>query len=134
MTDQHLTDEEFHQAALAGGASRHVTTGNVPDRGFMVGGARDLEGQPFAEISRPVDAFSLNDVRQHARELRDRFGEESATYQGAWREDDRVVLDASQNFKAYSDAISAAKNRGERAIYDVARDRDVHTKDARVVN
>ena len=129
-----MSDEEFHESALAGGASRHVSSGLPPDRGYMVGSARDLHDQPFPEIRRPVDQFSLDDVRHHAREIRDRFGPDRQVYQGAWREDGHVVLDASENIPTYSSAVTAAKMRGERAVYDVRRGRDVHTKDVRVVN
>lgn len=129
-----LSDREFHDAALRGGASRHAVTGNVPDRGFMVGGARDLADQPFPEIRRPVDQFSLDDVRHHARDIRDKFGAESSVHQGAWVEDDDVVLDASEQIPTYSSAVTEAKMRGERAVYDVRRGRDVHTKDVTVKN
>lgn len=125
-----LTDEQFHQQALAGGASRNVTDNSVPDRGFMVGGARDLEGQPFPEIKRPVDQFDVDDVRHHARAIRDRFGVDSGVHQGAWVEDGNVVLDASQQIANYISAVTAAKMRGERAIYDVRRGRDHYVKDA----
>lgn len=132
--DERLSDEEFHQQALAGGASRHAVTGNVPNRGFMVGGARDLGNQPFPEIKRPVDQFSLDDVRHHARQIRDHFGDEHNIHQGAWREGDHVVLDASENIPTYSSAITEAKMRGERAVYDVRRDQERFTKDARPKN
>jgi hypothetical protein len=133
-TDAPVSDEEFYQQALAGGASRHAVTGTVPDRGYMVGGARDLANQPFPEIKHPVDQFTLDHVRHHARELRDRFGADSMVHQGAWREDDSVVLDASEQIPTYSSAVTAAKMRGERAVYDVRRGRDLHTKDVQVKN
>ena len=129
-----LNDEEFHQQALAGGASRHVETNEVPDRGYMVGGARDLSDQPFPEIKRPVDQFSLDDVRHHARSIRDHFGPGTNAHQGAWVEDGNVVLDASEAVPTFSSAITAAKLRGERAVYDVRRNKDRHTKDVKVQN
>lgn len=124
-----LNDEEFHSAALAGGASRHAVTGNVPDRGFMVGGARDLENQPFPEIKHPVESFSVDHVRHHARAIRDQFGPDAAVHQGAWVEGQDVVLDASEQIPTYSSAMTAAKMRGERAIYNVRRGRDHHVTD-----
>lgn len=124
-----LNDHEFHSESLAGGASRHIGTGQVPDRGFMVGGARDLSDNPFPEIQRPVDKFSLDDVRHHARDLRDRFGADSQVHQGAWREGDNVVLDASERIENFSSAITQAKARGERAIYDVRRGREHFVSD-----
>lgn len=129
MTDN-LTDAEFHRQALAGGASRHVGTNNVPDRGFMVGGSRNLADQPFPEISHDVDSFTVDHVRQHARAIRDHFGEApTAVHQGAWVEDKKVVLDASDAIGDYTDAITAAKMRGERAVYDVRRGREHHVAD-----
>jgi hypothetical protein len=125
-----LNDVEFHQQALAGGASRHVGTGNVPDRGFMVGGARNLDNQPFPEIKHDVDSFSVDHVRQHARAIRDHFGEAPTNvHQGAWVEGKEVVLDASEAIDHYTDAITAAKLRGERAIYNVRRGRDHYVDD-----
>jgi hypothetical protein len=122
-----LSDEEFHQAALAGGASRHPETNEVPDRGYMVGGARDLSDMPFPEIKRPVDQFSLDDVRHHAREIRDRFGP-APVYQGAWKEGDSVVLDAAEKFTEKRRAVRTARKRGERAIYDVKGSKDIPTQ------
>lgn len=124
-----LNDSEFHQQAAAGGASRHVDTGNVPDRGYMVGGMRNLADQPYPEISHPVDQFSLAHVRQHAREIRDHFGPGTEAHQGAWVENDKVVLDASERIENFSSAITQAKARGERAIYDVRRGREHFVSD-----
>lgn len=129
-----LSDEEFLQQALEGGASRHYVSGNVPDRGFMVGGATNGGNIPYPEINRPVDRVTLDDIRSHARQIRDHFGEKSQIYQGAWREGDNVVLDASEMIPTYSSAMTAAKMRGERAVYDVVRGRDHHTKDVQVKN
>ena len=100
----------------------------------MVGGARDLADQPFPEYKHPVESFEVDHVRHHAREIRDRFGPNSSVHQGAWAEDGQVVLDASENIPTYSSAVTAAKMRGERAVYDVRRGRDINTKDVRVVN
>lgn len=100
----------------------------------MVGGARDLANQPFPEQQYPVDHFSVDHVRQHARAIRDAFGPDTSVHQGAWTEDGKVVLDASERLETYTDAITAAKLRGERAVYDVRRGRDWHTKDARAIN
>lgn len=129
-----LNDAEFHQQALAGGASRSSSTYEVPSRGYMVGGARNLSDQPFPEQQYAVDQFAVHHVRTHARAIRDHFGEDNSVHQGAWVEGDNVVLDASQNMGTYHEAISAAKDRQERAIYDVAREKDRYTKDARAVN
>lgn len=93
-----------------------------------------MENQPFPEIKRPVDQFALNDVRHHARDLRDRFGPDSQVSQGAWREGDHVVLDASENIPTYSSAVTQAKMRGERAVYDVRRGREINTADVKVKN
>lgn len=129
-----LNDAEFYQQALAGGASRHAFASNVPDRGYMVGQASDLANQPMPEQQYPVEQFSVDHVRHHAREIKERFGADSGVHQGAWREGDNIVFDASQQIPTYSSAISAAQARGERAIYDVRRGRDLHTHDAKVVN
>jgi hypothetical protein len=124
-----LNDAEFHQQALAGGASRHYESGNVPDRGFMVGGATNAEGLPYPEIKHPVEGFTVDHVRQHARAIRDHFGTNQAVHQGAWVEDDNVVLDASERVHDFSGAMTAAKKRGERAVYDLGHDRDHWVKD-----
>lgn len=124
-----LSDREFHAQAVDGGASRHYETGNVPDRGFMVGGARNHADQPYPEIQRPVDSFDLNDVRHHARDIQNHFGPGQEVHQGAWKEGDNVVLDASERVETYSSAMTAAKMRGERAVYDVRRGREHHVDD-----
>lgn len=129
MNGSSLSDEEFHAAALAGGASRHAVTGNVPDRGYMVGGARDLENQPYPELKHPVDSLTVDHVRHHAREIRDRFGPDATVHQGAWVEGSDVVMDASEQVSTYSSAMTAAKMRGERAVYNVRRGRDHHVSD-----
>jgi hypothetical protein len=71
-------------------------------------------------------------VRQHARAIRDHFGDRATgVYQGAWREDKDVVLDASDNVPHFSEAATNAAKRGERAIYDVKGERDIHTVDVK---
>lgn len=101
----------------------------------MVGSARYPNSEmPFPEFKHPVDSFELSTVRQHARTIRDKFGPDSAVHQGAWREGDNVVLDASENIPTYSSAVTAAKMRGERAVYDVRRGRDIRTDQVKVKN
>lgn len=124
-----LSDEDFHAQATEEGASRHYRSNEVPDRGYMVGGARNLDDLPFPEMRRPVDQFELDDVRHHARAIRDQFAPTASVYQGAWREGDEVVLDASERDDNFASAITKAKIRGEKAIYDVRRGRDIHVKD-----
>lgn len=129
MSRDALTDEGFHQQTIsAGGASRRVSDGNVPDRGYMVGGARDHSDQPYPELKRPIDQFSVDDVRHHAREIRDGFAGNSNVHQGAWVEGDHVVLDASEQIRGKRKALRTAKQRGERAVYDVKGQRDIPTR------
>ncbi len=92
----------------------------------MVGGARDLSDQPFSEFKHPVDSFSVDHVRHHAREIRDRF-QGGDIHQGAWVEGDHVVLDASEQIRTKREAVRTAKQRGERAIYDIKGQRDIPT-------
>ncbi len=129
MTDNSLTDEAFHQQTLAGGASRSAVSGNVPDRGFMVGGAANAEGARFPEVTIPVDKFSVDDVRHHARAVRDHFKGQDDVHQGGWREEDKVYLDASQMVPHLTDAVTHMKLRGEKAIYDVRRGKDIRRED-----
>jgi hypothetical protein len=124
-----LNDQEFHEQAIRTGASRHYESGNVPDRGFMVGGATNAEGIPYPEFKHPVDGFTVDHVRQHARALRDHFGASQDVHQGAWVEDGNVVLDASERVHDYSGAMTEAKKRGERAVYDIGRGREHWVKD-----
>lgn len=122
-----LNDREFHEQALAGGASRHYQTGAVPDRGYMIGGARNARGEAFPEVKRPVDQFTLDDVRHHSRSVMEHFGPDAGIHQGAWVEDGTVVLDASERMDSRLHAMSAAKDRGERAVYDLNRGQDIST-------
>lgn len=125
MTDNGLSDEAFHEQTLAGGASRSAVSGNVPDRGYMVGSAANAEGARFPEIKHPVDAFSLDHVRHHAREIRDHFGDRDDIHQGSWRVGDNIHMDASEQVPTVGSALTAAKMRGEIAVYDVRRGKDV---------
>jgi hypothetical protein len=97
----------------------------------MVGGARNVEDLPYPEVKRPVEQADLDLIRNHARALRDHYGEGANVYQGAWREGDQVVLDASEHIDNRVTATTAAKTRGERAVYDLSRERDIHTEDVK---
>ena len=124
-----LNDFEFYEQAQTGGASRHYQSGAVPDRGYMVGGTKNPQGIPFPEVKRPIDQFTLDDVRHHSRAIRDHFGDNLNVHQGAWVEGNDVVLDASEQFDSRLHAMTAAKDRGERAVYDLNRGQDLSTED-----
>lgn len=117
-----LNDEQFHEQTLReGGASRHATTGEVPESGYMVGSSNG-----FPEQTHPVDQFSVEHVRHHARAIRDHFGP-APVYQGSWKHNGAVILDASERIEDQSTAVQEGKVRGEKAIYDLSRHKDIPT-------
>lgn len=123
-----LNDEEFYrQTVEQGGASRHPVTNQVPNRGYMVGSARDRMGEPFAEQNYSVDGFTVDHIRHHAREIRDRFGDNTQVHQGSWVHEGKVYLDASERMTNQRQAVKTAKSRGEKAIYDLKRGQDIAT-------
>ena len=123
-----LSDEEFYRQTLEqGGASRHPVSGTVPNRGYMVGSARDRMGEPFAEKNYSVDAFSVDHIRHHAREIRERFGDNTQVHQGSWIHEGNVYLDAAERLTNKRAAVRTAKLRGQKAIYDLRGGQDIPT-------
>jgi hypothetical protein len=122
-----LSDEEFHAKTLSeGGASRDVKTGTVPKRGYMVGGLQD-----FPEAVHPVDKFSVDDVRHHARALHEKLGEVPNVHQGSWVHEGNVILDASEKVHTRSEAVKKGMDRGEKAVYDLSHNRDIYVARSR---
>jgi hypothetical protein len=116
-----LSDAQFHEQAMSGGATRHFRTlRSVVDEGYAVGGAGVREKKIRA------DKFTQKDVGEHLSYLHKTFGNDPTIHQGAWRENDDVVLDASNVFKNKAKARMTGIMRGERAIYDIKGGKDIN--------
>lgn len=116
-----LSDAQFTEQAKSGGATRHFRTlRSVVDEGYAVGGAGVKEKKIRA------DRFTQKDVGDHLSFLHKTFGDDPSIHQGAWREDDHVVLDASNVLKSRPQARLKGLLRGERAIYDIKAGRDIN--------
>ena len=121
MYGEVLSDSQFATLAKESGATRHIRTlKSVSGSGYAVGGAG------IKEVKIPVDKFSHRDVGEHLAVLHKRFGDDPSIHQGAWRENADVVLDASSVYKSRSHAINVGIRRRERAIYDVAKNKDIN--------
>lgn len=116
-----LSDSQFHQQALSGGATRHFRTlRSVVDEGYAVGGAGVKEKKIRA------DKFTQKDVGDHLAYLHTALGDDPTIHQGAWREGPDVVLDASNVLKSRPQARLKGLLRGERAIYDIKGGKDIN--------
>ena len=91
-----------------GGATVSPAGDSLPDYGFMVGGL-------VPEWSAPADILTIRRVRD--------FVNTYATRQwlGSWVEGDRIVFDVSEWHADRLSALVAARARGEREVYDIAR-------------
>lgn len=116
-----LSDAQFTEMAKASGATRHFRTLKAPaGQGYAVGGA----GMPEKKIR--ADKFTQKDVGDHLATMHEHFGMDPEIHQGAWREGDHVVLDASNVIKGRPQARLKGLLRGERAIYDIKAGKDIN--------
>lgn len=131
----HSDDSFVHDTLTNGGASRHAGTGApAPSSGYMVGGATNAEGAKYHEQALKVNDFHAYAVAQHAAGIQQHFGsavDSGSIYQGSWRENrNKVVLDASNHLPDRLAALRLGRDRGERAIYDIGKGKDIPTAGA----
>jgi len=125
-----LSDEQFAAAAVADGASRHARTLRAKivgeDDGYMVGGATSPKtGTKFPARSIPAEQFTPADAATHLADIQSNFPEDSTIHQGAWKENEHVVLDAAEDVPDRGHAQLLGETRGEKAIFDVNRGKDI---------
>jgi hypothetical protein len=133
-----LSDEQFRDQVLAGGASRHAYTMKEvrvgTDDGYMVGGKPTAKGTPFPARRIPADSFSPADVANHLAEIHTAFPNDPTVHQGGWREGDEAVLDAADRVSSRSQALSLGYARPndrsdhQDAIFDVKHGVDINLK------
>lgn len=119
-----MDDSVFAAHALAGGASRRLSDYHTPPpgHGYMV-----ALGDPYREQVMSIHKFNEDRVRLHAQQLQKQVPDPSKVYQGAWREKENVVLDASEHIPHKFEAKVAARSRNQRAIYDLGKGAEVST-------
>jgi len=107
MTDTLAIARRLLAGALVDGGATVSTDGSpLPTVGFMVGGA-------VPEWAAPADILTVNRVRQFV----DLYS--TRKYLGSWSDHGRIVFDVSTHHDSYADALRVARERGERAVWDI---------------
>jgi hypothetical protein len=125
----------YEMAVYDGGFS---LDGNMkaPSTGYMVGGVAEEMQAPLQNTDECLCAIMY---MWRMRDMVERFKEEqiwlrAEVYVGGWVEEDehgvkKLVLDISENWADLEDAMVIARQRGERAIYDVTAGESLYVKD-----
>lgn len=125
-----LSDSQFVEHTLSdGGATRSIHDGSVPTSGYAVASMRDSAGKRFRTRSYPASALSPAVAARGLARTQARTSSPQA-HQGSWRPDadpTRVFLDTSEVDPHRLSAMTKAVTRGETAVYDVARGKDIYT-------
>lgn len=117
----HATNED-------GGATQSLRTGRMlapGEHGYIVGGEPDDHGNRIPThyhegLMSPLDAIN------HRSRLRQQTHALGASL-GSWRDKGKVEIDASRVEPSRAVAVRAAKTRGEKAIWDNKRGKEVRT-------
>lgn len=96
--------------------------GDSPKSGFAVGGAGLSEVKFPASLCRFKANLIWAEVEPKIQQHLNLVSAEDNihTCLGGWVEDNQLVIDVSDVFRFRGDAISVAKERGERAIFDLS--------------
>lgn len=123
-----LSHDQFAAKVNAGGASRLLHTHEEPTAkpGAYAVGLPGHESVYTAPIVR-------EQVEKHASQLLadPTVADNPAAMQGGWRDKAEVFLDHSQLVQGRRSAVAQGKAGAQLAIYDMAKDRDVHMKHGR---
>lgn len=129
----------FRAVKQHGGTTVDINTFKVPAKtdGYFVGGANGWNGERIPEIVIEESEFTFERLRfwfahMYAEHLTRKQIEESTPahgYVGVWVEDGKVYFDASDWFETLEDAMTAAQQRGELAVYGVAENGSLYTAD-----
>lgn len=130
----HLSDAQLgafvaHTRAH-GGATMDVRTGALlrpGKRAFMVGGEPDQHGNRIPTTYVPTEHFGVEHVRSTLESIHSATGGRARTSIGSWMDEGNVELDASARTRRPGEAMRKARSRGEKAIWDNARMREVRT-------
>lgn len=124
-----LSDAQFREQTVQGGATRHASTLHEVTSGFGVGGMVTAAGSSFPEKPvHPVASLTEDQVREHLEMVREAFPDNQRAHQGSWVEDDTAYLDASDVFPLERQAHTETIRRGERAYYDFAKGESKYIK------
>lgn len=133
-----------HATNTGGGASMNTKTWNIAspgDSAYFVGGEKNTAGKriktayvgrkPKGSTSSP--GLSPLDVIQHVTRLRQATGNRETTNIGSWVDSDAphkgVQIDASGGYGGIEEAMSHAKKRNEKAIWDMKNMSEVSNPD-----
>lgn len=120
----------YRDTLALGGTTLELATLKVPGKthGYFVGGAVDYRGERIPEVR-----FTRQDFTVHklgfllGRMYADRLtvaeylkGKKPVGYMGTWLHEGIIHVDSVDWFETLPEAVGAAMERGERAIYDVS--------------
>lgn len=103
--------EETVDPSKSGGFSIQPTTGETPEKGFMV-------SEHGSEEAIPLEEFRPSHLPGYVRRNREAF-QETTRYLGGWREPSSVALDRSRQFSDESKAGVEMIHQNQRAMYDL---------------
>lgn len=124
--------EQFvNQVRKTGGASMDAGSGKLlrpGQRGYMVGGEPDTEGNQIPALGRiPSDQFGPEHVQAAMDTLNQATGGRARTNLGAWEDEGSVVLDAASRVKRPGEAVRKGRNRNQIAVWDNKHMREINT-------
>jgi hypothetical protein len=123
--------EQFvNQVRKTGGASMDERSGKLMQpgqRGYMVGGEPDTEGNQIPPKKIPSDEFGPQHVTDALASLNQATGGRARTNLGAWEDEGNVVLDAASRVKRPGEAVRKGRNRNQIAVWDNKHMREINT-------
>lgn len=102
-----------------GGSSIYVHGGNMPTKGYAVGG---LPGVPEQNVDSPN--LTPHQVQANRDRVRDAYPGDPSAVAGSWQENGRSVLDGSSIFHDRSKAARAQSKRDQRAVYNISKGKE----------
>lgn len=109
-------EEVVHVAKGGVSGTVHLVHRTTPTHGYMVG------GKAWTMVTRQPD---LEDLQEYVFIHREYF-RRNDHYLGWWWEGDKLHFDVSENFPHKALAMNVAKDRGEKAIYDISKGVDIY--------
>lgn len=109
-----------------GGYSVHPITAESPTSGFMVSTVTDAE-----EILDGLESVTEDKVREYFEKNAERLTQNPKLHLGGWfnLEDGKVYLDLSERFDSIDDAIDAAEDHKQLAIWDLNTKSEIRQED-----
>lgn len=130
--DENLSAKQFvDRVKQTGGATMNARTGQLVNPGqkaYMIGGEPDKHGARIPTKYVPASEFNEGHVHDAVNALREVTGNRARVNLGAWQDDGNVELDASSTTRRPGEAIRKGRGRGEKAIWDNRKMREVNTR------